>query len=57
MTLIASAIFIRRSLRPGNSPPVIGVSFIASPVPTPRKIRPGARQPSVANAWAMIAGW
>ena len=41
MTLIASAIFSRRSLRPGNSPPVIGVSFIASPVPTPRKIRPG----------------
>ena len=43
MTLIASAIFSRRSLRPGNSPPVIGVSFIASPVPTPRKIRSGAR--------------
>ena len=57
MTLIASAIFSRRSLRPGNSPPVIGVSFIASPVPTPRKIRPGARQPSVANACATIAGW
>ncbi len=57
MTWIASAIFSRRSLRPGNSPPVIGVSFIASPVPTPRKIRPGARQPSVAKAWATIAGW
>jgi hypothetical protein len=29
----------------------------ASPVPTPRKMRQGARQPSVANACAMIAGW
>ncbi len=41
---IASARRSRRSLRPGNSPPVTGVSFMASPVPTPRKTRPGVRQ-------------
>jgi hypothetical protein len=28
-----------------------------SPVPTPRKKRPGIRHPTVAAAWAMIAGW
>ena len=28
-----------------------------SPVPTPRKTRPGLRQASVANACATIAGW
>jgi len=30
----------RRSFRPGNANPVAGVSFIASPLPTPRNIRP-----------------
>ena len=33
-----------------------GTSFIDSPVPTPRMIRFSARQLSVANAWATIAG-
>ena len=32
-------------------------SFIASPEPSPRKMRPGARQPSVAKACATTAGW
>src|SRR5690606_11056268 len=32
-------------------------SFSDSPVPTPRTIRPGYRHPSVANAWAITAGW
>ena len=30
---------------------------MASPVPTPSITRPGYRQPIVANAWAMTAGW
>ena len=32
-------------------------SFSASPLPTPRKNRPGAITAVVAAAWAMIAGW
>ena len=43
--------------RPATAPAVAGVSFIASPVPTPSQTRPGYRQPSVANAWATTAGW
>ena len=37
-----------RSARPRSSP---------RPEPSPRKMRPGARQPSVANACATTAGW
>ena len=44
-------------MNPGHSMPSGGTSFIDSPVPTPRKIRPGAKQPRVANAWATIDGW
>jgi len=36
--------------------PVTGVSFIDSPLPTPRNTRPGNRTPSVAKACATIAG-
>ena len=32
-------------------------SFRRSPVPTPRKNRPGIKAAAVAAAWAMIAGW
>jgi hypothetical protein len=32
-------------------------SFRFSPVPTPRKKRPGSIAAAVAAAWAMIAGW
>ena len=32
-------------------------SFSASPVPTPRKNRPGIITAAVAAAWATIAGW
>ena len=56
MSRIDSARRIRRSFGPAHSPPVTGVSFIASPVPTPRNTRPGASSASVANAWATIAG-
>ena len=44
-----------RSLCSGQSMPT-GISFIDSPVPTPRITRPGARQPSVAKACATTAG-
>ena len=44
-----------RSLWSGQSMPT-GISFKDSPVPTPRMTRPGARQPSVANACATTAG-
>ena len=47
----------RRSPAPGQSTPVGATSFIASPEPRPRKMRPGARQPSVAKACATTAGW
>jgi hypothetical protein len=57
MSSIASARRIRRSLRPGNSSPVAGVSFIASPDPTPRKTRPGAKHAHVAIACATTDGW
>ena len=57
MSSIASARRCRRSRAPGHSAPVAGVSFSDSPVPTPRKTRPGLRQASVANACATIAGW
>jgi hypothetical protein len=43
------------SLCSGHSMPT-GISLSDSPVPTPRITRPGARQPSVAMAWATIAG-
>jgi hypothetical protein len=32
-------------------------SFSASPVPTPRKKRPGSITAAVAAAWAITAGW
>ena len=48
---------IRRSLAPGQSAIVAGVSFIASPVPTPSTTRPGFRHASVAKLWATIDGW
>jgi hypothetical protein len=32
-------------------------SFSASPVPTPKRKRPGSRLLDVAVAWARIAGW
>ena len=44
-----------RSFWSGQSTPT-GISFSDSPVPTPRMTRPGARQPSVANACATTAG-
>ena len=47
----------KRSLYSGHSMPVTATSFIASPVPMPSITRPGNRQPIVANAWAITAGW
>ena len=46
----------KRSFWSGHSTPR-GVSFIASPVPTPRNTRSGYRQPSVATACATMPGW
>ena len=57
MSSMASRSRSRRSFAPGHSVPVGGVSFIASPVPTPRKTRPGARHASVANDCATTEGW
>jgi hypothetical protein len=42
-------------LRPGSTEPT-AISLSASPLPTPRKMRPGARQARVANSWATTAG-
>ena len=57
MSRIDSARRRRRSLIGGHTSPVTGVSFMASPVPTPRNTRPGFRHASVAKAWATTAGW
>ena len=51
-TILAKA--VREPTR--KSAPVAGISFIASPVPTPRKTRPGLRHASVATACATIDG-
>ena len=57
MSSTASPSRCSRSPGGGHSCPVTGVSFIDSPLPTPRNTRPGKRTPSVAKAWATIAGW
>ncbi|SKW73324.1 Uncharacterised protein [Mycobacteroides abscessus subsp. abscessus] len=47
----------KRSLNSGHSPMYpVAISLRASPVPTPRKMRPGYRHPMVAKAWAVTAG-
>ena len=45
----------RRSLGGQRSPSTCSLRF--SPVPTPRKKRPGSIAAAVAAAWATIAGW
>ena len=55
--VVAQAFATLGCLFPGHSAAVTGVSFIASPVPTPRKTRPGKSEPSVPNACATIDGW
>src|SRR5215211_3094026 len=56
MTAIASLSSSLRSLAEGQRCPVT-CSFRFSPVPTPRKKRPGIISVTVAAAWATIAGW
>ena len=56
MTSIASSSISSRSSGNGQRAPVT-CSFRFSPVPTPRKKRPGASVAQVAAAWATIAGW
>ena len=45
----------KRSFCSGHGAPTT-ISLSDSPVPTPRMMRPGARQPSVAKACATTAG-
>src|SRR5438270_5610819 len=56
MTSTASSSMSWRSFAAGQRPPTT-CSLRFSPVPTPRKKRPGIIDPAVAAAWAMIAGW
>ncbi len=56
MTSIASSSISRRSSGAGQRAPTT-CSFRFSPVPTPRKKRPGIIAAAVAAAWATIAGW
>ena len=56
MRPIASSNISRRSSGEGHLAPST-CSFRFSPVPTPRKKRPGIRQATVAAACATIAGW
>jgi hypothetical protein len=56
MTSTASSIISRRISTVGQRSPST-CSFSASPVPTPKKNRPGIMAADVAAAWARIAGW
>ena len=56
MTSMASSNISRRISVSGQRSPVM-CSLSASPLPTPRKKRPGIMAAEVAAAWAMIAGW
>jgi hypothetical protein len=55
MTVIASSSISRRISVSGHRSPVM-CSLRASPLPTPRKKRPGIMAADVAAACAMIAG-
>jgi hypothetical protein len=56
MSSIASSSISSRSSGAGQRSPST-CSFRFSPVPTPRKKRPGIIDAHVAAAWATIAGW
>jgi hypothetical protein len=55
MTSIASSSISRRTGVDGHWSPKT-CSLSASPLPTPKKNRPGMRQPAVAAAWATRPG-
>ncbi len=55
MTSIASSSISRRTPGGGQPAPTT-CSFRFSPVPTPRKKRPGIKRAAVAAAWATTAG-
>ena len=56
ITATASESIAARPSQSGHRSPRT-CSFRFSPVPTPRKNRPGIRLAAVAAAWAMMAGW
>ncbi len=59
MSPTASRSRAKRSLKSGHLPSATdptAISLSASPEPTPRNTRPGARQPRVANSCATTAG-
>jgi hypothetical protein len=56
MTSTASSIISSRTSTSGQRAPVM-CSLSFSPLPTPKKNRPGIIVAAVAVAWARIAGW